>query len=93
MRGIFGSMFDRNRDGRLDHFERAMEFEFLEELEREEDSDYCEDYDDEDDEDYDFDETELELAGIDPEELEYMDEDERREVLEEAGLSMDDFDF
>ena len=92
MRGIFGSMFDRNRDGRLDHFERAMEFEFLEELEREESSDCCDDYD-EKDEDYDFDETELELAGIDPEELEYMDEDERREVLEEAGLSMDDFDF
>lgn len=89
MRGIFGNMFDRNRDGRLDHFERAMEFDFLEELEREERSAYGDDKN----EDYDFYETELELAGIDPEELEYMDEDERREVLEEAGLSMDDFDF
>ena len=37
--------------------------------------------------------SELELAGLDPEELEYMDEDERREVLEEAGLDPDDFDF
>ena len=88
MRGIFGSMFDINRDGRLDHFERAMEFEFLEEMEREESSD-----DDDDEEDYDFDETELELAGIDPEELEYMDEEERREILEEAGLDPDDYDF
>jgi len=25
--------------------------------------------------------------------VEYMDEDERREILEEAGLDPDDFDF
>lgn len=37
--------------------------------------------------------TELELAGIDPEELEFMDGDERREVLEAAGLNPDDYDF
>lgn len=93
MRGIFGNMFDRNRDGKLDRFERAMEYAFLEDLEREESSSYDDEEDYEDDEDYDFDETELELAGIDPEELEYMDEDERRECLEEAGLDPDDFDF
>lgn len=37
--------------------------------------------------------TELSLAGLDPEELAYMDEDERREVLENAGLDPDDYDF
>jgi len=32
-------------------------------------------------------------AGLDPEELEYMSADERREALEDAGLDPDDFDF
>ena len=33
------------------------------------------------------------LAGINPEELEFMDGKERREVLEAAGLNPDDYDF
>ena len=37
--------------------------------------------------------TELEEAGLDPEELEFMDDDERREILEAVGLDPDDFDF
>ena len=36
---------------------------------------------------------ELEMAGLDRDELELMDEDERCEVLEDAGLDPDDFDF
>lgn len=44
---------------------------------------------DEDDEDL----TELEEAGLDLEELEFMDDDERREILEAVGLDPDDFDF
>ncbi len=32
-------------------------------------------------------------AGLDYDELEFMDPDERREVLEDAGLDPDDFDF
>lgn len=36
---------------------------------------------------------ELYAAGIDPEELEYMSGDERREVLENVGLDPDDYDF
>ena len=32
-------------------------------------------------------------AGLDRSELEFMDEDERREALEDAGLDPDDFDF
>lgn len=32
-------------------------------------------------------------AGLDYDELEFMDPDERREVLEDAGLDPDGFDF
>lgn len=37
--------------------------------------------------------TEFELSGLDADELEFMDPDERREVLEEAGFDPDDYDF
>ncbi len=37
--------------------------------------------------------TELEMARLDSEELEFMDADERRDVLEDAGLDSDDYDF
>ncbi len=83
MAGLFGRMFDLNRDGKLDAWERAMEYDFMTSLNDEDDA--CKDEDEE--------LTELELAGIDPIELEYMDAEERREVLEEAGLDPDDFDF
>lgn len=84
-KGIFGDLFDFNHDGELDTFERAMEFETFGEMMK-------------DDEEVDVDqdeelETELELAGLDAEELSWMDEDERREVLEDAGLDPDDYDF
>lgn len=32
-------------------------------------------------------------TGLDLEDLEFMDEDERRSILEEAGLDPEDFDF
>lgn len=41
-------------------------------------------------EDDDFD---MKIAGLDADELELMDEDERRETLEDAGLDPDDYDF
>ena len=37
--------------------------------------------------------TELEMSGLDPEELEFMDADERRAALEDAGLDTDYYDF
>lgn len=40
----------------------------------------------------DFDD-ELEMAGLDHSELEFMDEDERRDAIEDAGLDPYDFDF
>lgn len=78
-RGIFGGMFDFNRDGKLDSIERAAEFHFLNHLTS----------DSADDDDY----SELEAAGLDVEELEWMDPGERRELLEDAGLDPSDFDF
>ncbi|MFR5147652.1 MAG: hypothetical protein ACLTD5_06865 [Eubacterium sp.] len=46
----------------------------------------------EDDANDDF-ETDAMLAGLDADELEFMDSDERAEALEEAGLEADDYDF
>lgn len=81
MKSLFGNLFDLDHDGELNTFERTMEFEFLEELGREsEDPDEAE-------------ATELELSGLDPIELEFMDADERREALEDAGLDPDEYDF
>ena len=37
--------------------------------------------------------TELELSGLDPDELEFTDAEERREALEDAGLDPDEYDF
>ena len=37
--------------------------------------------------------SELEDAGLDYDELCYMDDYERRKAIEEAGLDPDDFDF
>ena len=37
-------------------------------------------------------EDEIAAAGLDRDELSWMDEDERREALEEAGLDPDDFE-
>ncbi len=77
MSGICGSLFDMNHDGRMDGFERAAEYSFLEMMEREANGEA----------------TELMDAGIDPEELEFMSGAERREILEGAGLNPDDYDF
>ena len=85
MAGFFGNMFDFDRDGKLDGFERAADFcAFNEMMKKDNSTDFLDD----DNDDY-----ELELAGLDPEELEFMDEDERRAVLEEAGLASNDFVF
>ena len=35
----FDKMFDFNRDGKLDSFERAMQFQFMDEMSREENHD------------------------------------------------------
>ena len=79
---FLGDLFDLNHDGELDSREQLLDFMAFDEATRE-----SSDYDD-DDEYGDF-----EIAGLDYDELEMMDEDERREVLEDAGLDPDDYDF
>lgn len=85
----FDKMFDFNRDGKLDNFERAMQFQFLNEMNCEESHDSGSSWDDEEEDESDV----FAEAGLDYEELEFMDPDERREVLEDAGLDPDEFDF
>ena len=38
-------------------------------------------------------EAELEMADLNVDELEFMDDDERREIMEDSGLDLDDYDF
>ena len=45
------------------------------------------------DEDLDYEKTELELSGLDPERLGFMNSKERRETLLKAGLVPEEWDF
>lgn len=92
-KGIFGNMFDFNRDGNMSCFERAAEFSFIShvmsEVEKSNSSDTV--IGDFSLDDYQV--SELELEGLDLNELSLMDEWERREAIENAGLDPDDYDF
>jgi hypothetical protein len=55
MNGIFGDMFDLNRDGELDSFERAMDFHFFIETSKSLDSFHDIDDDDNDLDDFNVD--------------------------------------
>lgn len=81
-KGFFGDLFDLNHDGKMDSMERTIDFMAFTEMSR---ADNCE----ESESDYD----DIELAGLDYDELSLMDEDERRDALEDAGLDPDDYDF
>ena len=76
---LYDSDFDFDGDGKLNAYEYSV----------------MDDVGHEDTETSEVDELEdeLSLAGLDVTELEYMDEDERREALEDAGLDPDDYDF
>ena len=78
----FDKMFDFNGDGRLDSWERAAQFQFMDEMLNEDrNSSYSDDADVFGD------------AGLDYDELEMMDPAERRVVLECAGLNPDEYAF
>ena len=79
MPGFFGDAFDFNHDGKLDAFEQASEFEFITSIMEKEKKEKVRD--------------ELYAVGVDPDELEYMSGEDRRETLEDAGLDPDDYDF
>lgn len=80
----FDKMFDFNGDGKLGAFERAAQFQLMNEMMK---SDEVDSFEDNDNEDIFAD------AGLDYDELELMDPEERKEVLEDAGLDPDAFAF
>ena len=88
-------LFDFNRDGQVDAFELDESLQMMAGSREEAirltgddtfytGSDTLEEEDDLEDE--------LEMAGLDIEELADMDEDERREAIADAGLDSDDYD-
>lgn len=87
--GLFdGPLFDFNGDGKTDMFETFVEMQMMAESRQEaidltgDDTFYI-----------GTDEIEeLKEAGLDYDELDIMDEDERREALEDAGLDPDEFE-
>ncbi len=83
--GGFDEMFDMDRDGVLDTIEEGIETEY-------EPSGKFEWEDDDDEEEMDEIDEALDSIGYTREDLEFMDEDERAEILEDAGLDPDDWE-
>lgn len=87
---------DFNRDGEVDWAEKVLAAEMLCTSREEhnalfgDDGDFDDDAETEDDADFEYDTI---MSGLDPDELMDMDEDERNEALEDAGLDPDDYDF
>ena len=85
---------DFNGDGEVDSTERFLADEMLCASREEHEALFGDagDFGEEPDEEEEL-EDELMYAGLDRDELEMMDPDEREEALEEAGLDPDDYDF
>ena len=87
--------FDLNRDGKIDAFEAEVELQMMASSRQEaialtgDDTFYTGSDDLEEDDEL---VEELEMAGLDLDELADMDENELREALEDAGLDPDDYD-
>lgn len=81
----YDRIYDYDGDGKLDDFEKSMMYDDICTP-----SGYNSSLEDEDEADFDLDVT---LAGLDMDQLEDMDEDELRDVLDDAGLDFDDYDF
>ena len=88
-------LFDFNGDGKIDAFEAEVELQMMASSRQEaialtgDDTFYTGSDDLEEDDEL---VEELEMAGLDLDELADMDENERREALEDAGLDPDDYD-
>lgn len=102
MAGFFDKLFDFNHDGKLNMFERATQVaaftSIMDDAKEKDDpiglASFGESCDDDDLLELDdIQKSELEDAGLDEIDLEFMDEDERREAIEDAGLDPDDYDF
>lgn len=97
-KGIFGGLFDFDHNGKMDSFEKAAELVTLAHLVNESNKEKANtsgsassQYSSEDHSD-NVDDV-LGDAGLDRFDLELMDDNERTEALEDAGLDPDDFDF
>lgn len=77
-----GDWRDFNDDGKVDFWETELAEELT--------SVNYDDDDEDEDNDLIFD---LELRGYDSDDIEYMDEDELKELLEEEGLDPSDYDL
>ena len=83
---------DLNGDGEIDSTEMMYAEEMLCTSREEHEALFGNAGDFEDDTKEDF-EIDAMAAGLDVDELELMDSDDRAEALEEAGLDLDDYDF
>lgn len=94
-KGFFGNLFDFNRDGKLDSFERAADIAAFASLvsENDDNKEATSEITDKKATFGDFSDDDFLEDDLDYDELSYMDEDERNELLEDAGLDPDDFDF
>ena len=94
-KGFFGNLFDFNRDGKLDSFERAADFAAFASLvsKNDDNEEKMSEITDKKATFGDFSDDDFLEDDLDYDELSYMDEDERNELLEDAGLDPDDFDF
>ena len=101
-KGIFGGLFDFNRDGKMSAFERASEFAFLHHIMESEEKaktqqsgsyDFSSSAISTGDDESDDRSLDLMIAGLDEFELSLMDEDDRRAALEDAGLDPLDFTY
>lgn len=80
----FGGLLDMDGDGALDAGETAFGLMMMDEALMEEDEE----------DSLDAEDSELELmTGYSCDDLEFMDADERAEILEKAGYEPDDFGF
>ena len=87
----FDKMFDLNRDGHLDSFERATQFRFMEDMMKHEENDSFDEDDEEDifddgEEEDSFDEDDEEHIFDDGDEEDSFDEDDGEGFFDEEGL-------
>ena len=93
MFGPYDDLFDFNHDGKMDGLEVAAELAYMKRLQSASDETKDSLWLEEEDDSFADEMDELEEAGLDIMELEMMEEEERREVIEDAGLDPDDYDF
>ena len=93
MFGPYDDLFDFNHDGKMDGLEVTAELDYMKRLQSASDETKDSLWLEEEDDSFADEMDELEEAGLDIMELEMMEEEERREVIEDAGLDPDDYDF